>query len=124
MRKRAVWRELLDSVIQVRTERERIAAQIGVAPVTLTRWANGDTSPRLQLLNPLVQAIPDRHRAAFQASIEEDFPSHSFDEPILDDSMQPTKQKISVKVFISYAREDRELRNKLEEHLSWLKYSG
>ncbi len=86
MRKRVVWRELLDSVIQVRTERERIAAQISVAPVTLTRWASGETSPRLQNLHLLVQAIPDQHRAAFQASIEEDLPSHSFDEPLRDDA--------------------------------------
>jgi hypothetical protein len=86
MRKRVAWRELLDSVIQVRTERERIAAQIGVAPVTLTRWASGETSPRSQNLHHLVQAIPDQHRAAFQASIEEDLPSHSFDEPIRDES--------------------------------------
>jgi hypothetical protein len=84
MRKRVVWRELLDSVIQVRTERERIAAEIGVAPVTLTRWASGETSPRSQNLHHLVQVIPDQHRAAFQASIEEDLPSHSFDEPIRD----------------------------------------
>src|SRR5690349_13156154 len=86
MRKRAAWRELLDSVIQVRAERERIAAQIGVAPVTLTRWASGETSPRRQNLYPLVQAVPDQHRTAFQVSIEEDLPSHSFDEPTRDDA--------------------------------------
>lgn len=85
MRKRSVWRELLDSLIQVRSERERLAAQIGVAPVTLTRWASGETSPRLQNLHPLLQAIPDQHRAVFQTSIEEDLPSHSFDEPIRDE---------------------------------------
>jgi transcriptional regulator with XRE-family HTH domain len=84
MRKRPVWRELLDSLIQVRNERERIAAETGVAPITLTRWASGETSPRLQNLHPLVQAIPDQHRAAFQTSIEEDLPSHSF-EPVPDE---------------------------------------
>src|SRR5437764_6051477 len=86
MRKRAVWLELLDCLIQVRAERERIAAQVGVAPVTLTRWASGDVSPRLQNLYPLLQAIPDQHRVAFQTSIEEDLPSHSFDEPSRNDS--------------------------------------
>ncbi len=85
MRKRSLWRELLDTLIQVRNERERIAAQVGVAPITLTRWASGETSPRLLNLHPLVQAVPDQYRAAFQMSIEEDLPSHSFDEPILDE---------------------------------------
>ncbi len=38
--------------------------------------------------------------------------------------MQPIEPEISVKVFISYAHADQELRKKLEEHLSSLKYSG
>ena len=38
--------------------------------------------------------------------------------------MSPTKSEINIKVFISYAHEDRDLRNKLEQHLSALKYSG
>lgn len=84
MRQRAVWRELLDSLIQVHNERERIAERLGVAPITLTRWASGESSPRLRNLHPLVQSIPDQHRASFQTSIEEDLPSHSFDEEIRD----------------------------------------
>ncbi len=38
--------------------------------------------------------------------------------------MQPTEPEISVKVFISYAHADQELRKKLEDHLSPLLYSG
>ena len=38
--------------------------------------------------------------------------------------MLPTEPQISVKVFISYAHADQELRKKLEDHLSPLKYSG
>jgi hypothetical protein len=38
--------------------------------------------------------------------------------------MQPIEPEISVEVFISYAHADQELRKKLEEHLSSLKYSG
>ena len=38
--------------------------------------------------------------------------------------MPPAEPQISVKVFISYSHADHELRNKLEEHLSPLKYTG
>jgi TIR domain len=38
--------------------------------------------------------------------------------------MQPTKPEVSIKVFVSYARADREFCRKLEDHLSPLKYSG
>jgi transcriptional regulator with XRE-family HTH domain len=79
MRKRADWRVLLDSLIQNRAERERIAAQIGVNAVTLSRWASGETSPRSQNLRHLSQAIPDQHRAEFCSLLEEDLPSLSLD---------------------------------------------
>jgi transcriptional regulator with XRE-family HTH domain len=80
MRKRADWRVLLDSLIQSRAERERIAAQIGVNAVTLSRWASGETSPRPQNLLHLTQALPEQHRTRFRALVEEDLPSLSLDE--------------------------------------------
>jgi WD40 repeat protein/DNA-binding XRE family transcriptional regulator len=38
--------------------------------------------------------------------------------------MSPTETEMSIKVFISYSHADQDLRKKLEEHLSVLKYSG
>jgi len=38
--------------------------------------------------------------------------------------MQPTEPEISVKVFISYSHEDKELHERLDNHLSTLKRSG
>lgn len=38
--------------------------------------------------------------------------------------MSSLELKIRIKVFISYAHEDRDLRKKLEDHLSSLKHSG
>lgn len=86
MRKRADWRVLLDSLIQNRTERERIAAQIGVNAVTLSRWASGETSPRQQNLRHLVQAVPEQHRARLHALLEEDRPSLALDERHREDA--------------------------------------
>ena len=86
MRKRAEWRVLLDSIIQSRAERERIAAQIGVNAVTLSRWASGETSPRSQNLRHLIQAIPEPHRAKFHALVEEDLPFLALDEMHPEDS--------------------------------------
>jgi len=85
MRERAYWRELFDAIIHVRGERERIAKAIGVVAVTLSRWASGESSPRPRYLSPLVQAIPDEHRSAFQTSIAQEFPSHHFNEPMQED---------------------------------------
>ena len=92
MRERVYWRELLDTIIHIRGERERIAKAIGVTTVTLSRWASGESSPRPRYLRPLVLAIPDEHKVAFQASIAQEFPfSHSdelIQEDLIDESIQ------------------------------------
>jgi transcriptional regulator with XRE-family HTH domain len=86
MRKRANWRELLDSIIQLRSDRERIAAEVGVSSVTLTRWASGDSMPRSQNLRLLLTAIPLDSREQFKALIEQDMPSLSLEQPLSDSS--------------------------------------
>ena len=84
MRKRAGWRELLDSIIRTRADRDRIAASIGINSVTLTRWASGESTPRPQNLRYLLSAIPVEYRESFQALLEEDQPALSFEEGAVD----------------------------------------
>jgi hypothetical protein len=86
MRKRASWRELLDSIIRVRADRDRIAASMGINPVTLTRWASGESTPRMQNLRYLLSAIPAEHREAFQVLLEEDQPVLLFEEGVVDNT--------------------------------------
>jgi transcriptional regulator with XRE-family HTH domain len=60
------WRDLLKEVISDVGERERIAKAVGVSPVTLSRWASGESlSPRSHNVHHLVQAFPAEQRAAF-----------------------------------------------------------
>jgi hypothetical protein len=84
MRKRAQWRELLDSLIQTRSDRDRIATEMGINPVTLTRWASGDSTPRSHSLHLLLTALPVDCREQFQALIEQDLPFLSFEQPFSD----------------------------------------
>jgi hypothetical protein len=56
------WRELLGEMISNVTERDRIASEIGVHPVTLMRWVSGDCSPRAQNLRQLLRALPNPRR--------------------------------------------------------------
>lgn len=93
MRERAYWRELLDTIIQVRSERERIAKAIGVTTVTLTRWASGESSPRVRYLRPLVLAIPDEQRPMFQGSLAQEFPTSHFSELIQEDLHDESTQE-------------------------------
>jgi len=80
MRERAYWRELLDALIAVRADRERMAQAIGVIDVTLSRWASGESSPKPRNALLLLRVIPDEYREAFQTSLQQDLPSFTLNE--------------------------------------------
>jgi hypothetical protein len=64
------WRELLGDIINNVAERDRIANEIGVHPVTLTRWVSGDSSPRSHNLRQLLRALPKPQRMQLLSSLE------------------------------------------------------
>jgi len=74
MQKISSWRGLLDHIIENTAERERIATEMGVRPITLTRWASGESTPRPQNLSHLLNALPKYYRDQFQDLIEENYP--------------------------------------------------
>lgn len=74
MQKVSSWRELLEIIIGNTVERSRIAAEIGVRPLTLTRWINGESLPRTENLRHLINALPDQYRDQFQELLEQDYP--------------------------------------------------
>ncbi len=68
------WRELLGKAIESSHERQRIAMELGVNPVTLTRWARGESNPRPHHLQHLPALLP-HHQAEVRNSIEMEFPA-------------------------------------------------
>ncbi len=76
MQNSLTWRELLGNVISDPQERQRIANELGVTPVTLSRWAKGDVIPREQTLRRLLQALPD-HRTVFLELLTTEMPGFS-----------------------------------------------
>ncbi len=72
-----VWREFLGKNITDTHERQRIANELGVSTVTLTRWANGISHPRPQNLRHLLHALP-QHRTLLIQLISEEFPDFSY----------------------------------------------
>src|SRR6266700_3219158 len=74
MQKLDDWRELLGKIINHNpTERERIANELGVRSITLTRWANGESVPRSYYLRELVNVFPPQDRALLSESLEQEF---------------------------------------------------
>ena len=75
MQEPRTWREFLATMIREPKEKQRIASEIGVDPITLTRWATKESSPRPRsLLNRLIEALP-AHRERLSELIREEFPN-------------------------------------------------
>src|SRR5438876_4177586 len=73
MEETKTWRSLLCEVIRPPLVRQRLAQELGVKPITLSRWATNISNPRPEALRLLPGAIP-----AFQQQlttlIEQEYP--------------------------------------------------
>ena len=58
----STWREQLGIHIRTPEERKRVADQLGVNPLTLTRWVNNESSPHRSSLQKLLSLLPS-HQA-------------------------------------------------------------
>ncbi len=91
------WREFLGTIINNVAERDRIANEIGVHPVTLTRWVAGESSPRPHNLRQLLRALPKPQRNQLYSLIEVVSPEVAeFD---LDTSAQEIPYKFIMEVL-------------------------
>jgi hypothetical protein len=68
------WKELLKKIIENVQERQRIAHEAHVNPLTLSRWANGESQPRQDNLRALLKAISPQFSQQFTRLLAIDFP--------------------------------------------------
>lgn len=78
MQETHTWRTLLGSILQDGQERQRIASELGINPMTLIRWANNDTKPRMQNLQQLLGVIPASYRNPMIELLTAEFPEFAF----------------------------------------------
>jgi len=92
------WREFLGKYINNIQERQRIANELNVSPVTLTRWGNGVSNPRPQNLRHLLHAIP-QHRSQLVALINEEYPDLVLS--LSDDQEKDASQEIPGELYVN-----------------------
>lgn len=68
------WQQVLQRIIRTTAERQRLAAALGVTPMTLMRWANESSKPQRPHLIRLVQTIPPQYHAELLQALESDYP--------------------------------------------------
>lgn len=91
------WHELLGNIITNATERDRIATEIGVHPITLSRWVTGESSPRPQNMRQLLRALPKGPRGQLLTLLEKVSPDVSDFE--IDNSSQEIPYKFVMEVL-------------------------
>ena len=52
------WRDLLTLILNDPHEKQRLLEELGIRPITLNRWLDGDTTPRPQNMHLLLNAFP------------------------------------------------------------------
>jgi transcriptional regulator with XRE-family HTH domain len=80
-----MWRETLGKIIRVSQERQRIADELGIKPITLLRWVTGESNPRPQNLRLLFHVLPE-YRQQFLEFLQAEFGA-SFVEEINEDAI-------------------------------------
>lgn len=88
------WREFLGSIISNASERDRIASEIGVHSITLSRWVSGESSPRPHNMRQLLRAMPKQQRQQFQSLLEK------VSSDVSDFDIDTSEQEISYKFIM------------------------
>lgn len=71
----STWREQLGIHIRTPEERKRVANQLGVNPLTLTRWVNNKSSPHKSSLQKLLSLLPS-HQGELTELLQNEAPPH------------------------------------------------
>ena len=101
------WRELLGKIISDPLEKQRIAQELGVRTITLTRWASNESDPRPQNLRHLLNVLPE-HRELLLDLISEEF--EDFTAGAIDDSSKDIPSEFYTRIFSARASINESLR--------------
>lgn len=101
------WRELLGRIISDPLEKQRIAQELGVRKITLTRWVSRDSDPRPLNLRHLINVLPE-YRELLLELIGEEF--EDFSTGITEDSLEEIPSEFYTRVLNARASTTEALR--------------
>ncbi len=102
MQETQTWRQFLGTVISNPKEKQRIADELGVKPITLTRWVSGESDPRPQNLRLLLNVLPGQREQLLDL-IREEEGLEEFSDTIRDDTAKDIPSEFYLKVFVARA---------------------
>ena len=111
MVKSPAWREVLGQIIEDARERQRIASALGINPITLDRWANHTSKPRVQNLRLLLTVLPE-YRSEMIESLTAEFPDllTLMDGNVISESAQEIPAEFYTHAINAYVQTPRQQR--------------
>ncbi|MBV9232164.1 MAG: GAF domain-containing protein [Chloroflexi bacterium] len=100
--KSLTWHELLGQIIEDPQEKQRIALEMRISPITLVRWANKESKPRDENMRLLLKALPRDFYKLFAQLIAEDFPNLSLDNTMTAHLLQEPPPEFYARVLSAY----------------------
>jgi hypothetical protein len=97
------WYTLLSVIIKDTYERQRIAKEIQVQPITLQRWVTGESRPREENMRSLLKAIPYTYKKHFRTLIAKDFPAFSSEPDAAIEPLPDIPSTFYAHIFSMYA---------------------
>ena len=73
------WREMLGILVNENQDVQQVAMEVGVNPMTITRWINGISTPRPNNLRQLPEVVPARYREQFIMLLQKEFSGFSLE---------------------------------------------
>lgn len=93
------WRDFLRDCISNSVERDRIAKEMGISPVTLTRWVTGASNPRSQNLKQLLRALPQQQQDKFATFLKDASINFTLPDATLNETFNETEYLFIKQVF-------------------------
>src|SRR5215469_6113387 len=92
------WRALLGMVIKDPQEKQRLANELKVGQITLSRWVTNETTPRLHNLRQLVKALPE-YRALLLPLLTSEFEEFSSTIEVKEETAEEIPSTFYANVF-------------------------
>ncbi|GAC1430287.1 MAG: hypothetical protein PVS3B3_19730 [Ktedonobacteraceae bacterium] len=109
MQEAQTWRKLLGTIISNSKEKQRIAVELGVKAITLSRWVSGESDPRLQNLRLLLNVLPGQREQLLDL-IRKEEGMEEFSDSINDDTSKDIPSEFYSNVFAARASTTENLR--------------
>jgi hypothetical protein len=98
------WRQWLGQLSKHSQDKQRLAHEASVQPVTIKRWVTGESHPREENIRQLVRSLPKDISAPFWHLVEAEFPSFVHEDFASEPLVAEISSSLYARIMQAYAR--------------------